>query len=1021
MYTVVVRHQNGSLISENEIHTDYYHAPHKKLQSATLELEENTAGTFTFTVPKGQMGNNGNLDIDIKSDEVIVFQNPDVRPDAPTGRGKEIWRGFFLENNTEFFNSKTFTCIGELAYLNETVQKDATYKFEGDNEYPEKVFKALLGVHNAKVPEKKQFLPGNVTVKADNTAAHLVNKVQTDEFSTTYSDHTFDCIKKLIDSCGGYLKVRWENGTRYLDWLTAYEANGQTINFGKNLLDYAVEQDVTDLITVLYPFGESVSQEVDDGQGGTTTKRSKVNIGTATGQNGRLFITLNDTGSYSPDPMTELGWREGTVDFPNVRDPNNLKRLAINYLKNQWDPDLKLYTKIQIKAVDLAYFTDEDADPIEFLQSVKVTSTPHGITNKVVPVTKMTIPLLQPEQTIYTMSTAMRKTKQISTSVTDHDKDIEKTQDTVDDIGGGEEGEGEGEGEVVIEGKDPTDDWVIGKPTVGKEPSKEGESEYLKHQKHLKVWYDMAGEVKRANNMVSIWQFQTPGTSVYAYIENHGPYSSNPNDLELIPYNNDTVMITKAGYYPAGSIGKFKTYTDDDDTTYVMQSKEPLGGPMSMWRPSYVSDDLYTSTGQMIDDKESRTVTYTLDGTTHSTVLSHAFSDIHSPMAINVYYSQRYEQFIMSRPSSEDYSLSPVRDAAIECSATLDDPITTEWFNLEWGLTPGFTGDPKYDGIPMFSSRYPSGETKKSIIKKIDDARSESSRFFGKDCRIFGAFTKGVMPVLQRPLVDGGAQSVVIYAVANFKYGINMPSGSRYISCPGIADRTKSFGIFRPKSPWPHISDYEAARLNRLCQFYNDVHRCDPIGFYQLDSIIKNPSGSGGAPVKLNPGGRWWVYAWISNVGPGKKYNLGSYALGGLLVCTVPNGIWASYKKWITEYNNGLSSKEKTVKKVVTYPEFTTTDTATQQHIFINGLNYETGFSRWDTRAYDGTVYEYPKNADRVGHWGYGGEPGYGQTDDTFSDSAMGLRAIGYCRAAYNQITMDEVVENMAYLYNKYC
>lgn len=833
MYTVVINHQNAQ-IPEMEIHTDYYREPHKKLQSATLELEENTAGTFTFTVPKGQIGNDGNLDIDIKSDEVLVFQNPDVHPEAPTGRGKEIWRGFFLENNTEFFNSKTFTCIGELAYLNETVQKDATYKFEGDNEYPEKVFKALLKVHNDKAPEKKRFLPGTVTVKADNTAAHLVNKVQTDEFYTTYSDHTFDCIKKLIDSCGGYLKIRRENDTRYLDWLTAYEPNGQTINFGKNLLDYAVEQDVTDLITVLYPFGESVSQEVDDGQGGTTTKRVKVNISTATGQNGRMYVTLNDTdtGSYSQDPMTELGWREGTVDFPNVRDPNNLKRLAINYLKNQWDPDLKLYTKIQIKAVDLAYFTDEDADPIEFLQSVKVTSTPHGITNKVVPVTKMTIPLLQPEQTIYTMSTAMRKTKQISTSVTDHDKDIEKTQETVDEIGGGGGGEDEGEGQETVHGTIDVSTWVMGTPSIGITAEEEAEgTEYIAVSKHLKLFYD-ASEIGKMG-FVETWE-----------------YLQDPQTITLVL---------------DGGIGE-----DTAETVMNMQITK-ANSCYGLWAPKFMHSSLLT-----YNDPESR-------GDAEAT-----YADSCYGFSIRTYYTGPNNTGVKRIRDT-----NPKKLAEGLMISKADGRFNYHQF--AWGYIKGLlqlsnptpTTDAAY--IDLRNHLYTSGMSKAHMVMP----KATPKAVIGPYVRALLP-----LPMRPLTNVSGRGTSLVIYIVCEFVSGSmswnnNSANGLGLYKVRGqVAPAMVSVDSYE-YSGVSGGSTYLCQGPG-----VTDSGSGAPIDFYPLDMITERLSESNYEyGCHIFPKGHLYAYAFMHAVGPGKKYPLTTDITGGLAVC-MDGVVYTGCSKW---------------------------------------------------------------------------------------------------------------------------
>lgn len=1011
MYTVVVNHQNGSQISEMEIHTDYYRAPHKKLQSATLELEENTAGTFTFTVPKGQIGNDGNLDIDIKSDEVLVFQNPDVHPEAPTGRGKEIWRGFFLENNTEFFNSKTFTCIGELAYLNETVQKDATYKFEGDNEYPEKVFKALLKVHNDKVPEKKRFLPGTVTVKADNTAAHLVNKVQTDEFYTTYSDHTFDCIKKLIDSCGGYLKIRRENDTRYLDWLTAYEPNGQTINFGKNLLDYAVEQDVTDLITVLYPFGESVSQEVDDGQGGTTTKRVKVNISTATGQNGRMYVTLNDTdtGSYSQDPMTELGWREGTVDFPNVRDPDNLRRLAINYLKNQWDPDLKLYTKIQIKAVDLAYFTDEDADPIEFLQSVKVTSTPHGITNKVVPVTKMTIPLLQPEQTIYTMSTAMRKTKQISTSVTDHDKDIEKTQETVDEIGGGGGNEDEGEDKEIITGKDPSDDWVIGKVTIGKKASVSAGEEFMPHADHLKLFYDRNG-----SSSASI----AASAQSQCYFVRSTDSDTGNNEIvingKVVAHYNDT------GFHPyAYGLKHITIQGEVIEQTWPYHTEQAF----SAWTPSYISEELVD-----YDDLESHAVEGVEAGITYQSD-NKAFAGLCDGLKMKIYWTGPTRRLYVNQSNNSKYM--PMRTPmltwhAVDMVCSLRYSRTMYWQNLLYCPDPSYNDDPHdlYFNSPVTTKYHtdiaPPLDGRIKVKSNTDDSRYTNSK-------VFGSWASGIMPMAERPLFAGALDSLVVYCVCDFVFG---EADGGYL--PGLSTDigTNSLSIYHPPITVPSSDESAAAfSYDRLCNYSRSRSSpvtYKPVALYPIEKVASQ-SSSASDPFFIRPRGHMYAYAWIRNVGAGEKYPFTSELTGGLVLAVSNGAVYTGQTKWTAEYNNRCSQNSVGWKQAAHMSQLPRpSSNPKSQYLVINHAldPYTATSGDYATDDFGQTFFyadPYNTNNPRLGGFGSRLPPGTGGSyDPALWRSSMAVNAIGYAHAAYNQITMDEVVDNLNYLISKY-
>ena len=71
---------------------------------------------------------------------------------------------------------------------------------------------------------------------------------------------------KLIDTHGGYLRVRYIGSKRVLDYLKDFDERSlQKVEFGKNLLDVKITKDHTERVTVLIPFGAKKTEEDEDG------------------------------------------------------------------------------------------------------------------------------------------------------------------------------------------------------------------------------------------------------------------------------------------------------------------------------------------------------------------------------------------------------------------------------------------------------------------------------------------------------------------------------------------------------------------------------------------------------------------------------------------------------------------------------------------------------------------------------------------------------------------------------------
>ncbi len=111
----------------------------------------------------------------------------------------------------------------------------------------------ILDNHNKQVSADKQFQVGIVEVE-ENLYRYLGY------------DKTFATIKdKLLDRLGGELRIRYENGIRYLDYLKEIgEVKTTDIRLAKNLVTIEQEQDPTDIISRLIPLGNKIGDDTEE-------------------------------------------------------------------------------------------------------------------------------------------------------------------------------------------------------------------------------------------------------------------------------------------------------------------------------------------------------------------------------------------------------------------------------------------------------------------------------------------------------------------------------------------------------------------------------------------------------------------------------------------------------------------------------------------------------------------------------------------------------------------------------------
>ena len=355
------------------IYNDMYVDEGHRMINAKLKKSDNSAGSFTAILPPTNVGYEI---VKHMATKIIVKRD-----------GVEIWEGRVISEQKDFWNQRSITCEGELGYLNDTIQPPNEYHDITVRQFLE----AMINVHNAKAGADKQFKIGVVTV----------NDSDSDEedsiFRYTNYESTLSCIsEKLVSKLKGHLRIRKVNGVRYLDYLKDYpNTNQQVLRFGKNLLDFTKNWDLTDLHTVVVPKGKSLEESPIEALTAYLTVES-VN-------NGSIYVA-------SEEAVKEYGWIEGVVEWSDVEVAENLLNKAKRYLEDYQFNKMVL----ELNAMDMHYLTKSDA-AIELLDEIRCVSKPHGM-DRYFPVTEVEIPLNKPEKSMYKLGADEGKTLSASTN-----------------------------------------------------------------------------------------------------------------------------------------------------------------------------------------------------------------------------------------------------------------------------------------------------------------------------------------------------------------------------------------------------------------------------------------------------------------------------------------------------------------------------------------------------------------------------------------------------------------------------
>ena len=329
--------------------------PETGLTDMTLDLEVNKTGTLKFTIP----ATHPKIDELRKMySELSVYQDEEW-----------LYTGRVLSDGYDFYGNRTIECEGELSYLLDSIQRYHEYHDISVKDY----FTDLITKHNADVDERKRFTVGQVTVTDPNDSLYRYS---------TY-ENTWKTIEdRLIKRLGGYVRIRHEGTTRYIDYIEDFgHTNTQVIRFGENILDLTKEGDCESLATVIVPLGKR-DEETDE----------RLTIKSVNG--GKDYIE-------DPDAIAFYGRIVKVVEYDDVELPENLLRKGKEVLNRQ----RILSTTITITAVDL-HLLDVEIERCKVGDNIRVISEPHGLDDYMV-IQKIYLDLLHPENSRLTLGATL--------------------------------------------------------------------------------------------------------------------------------------------------------------------------------------------------------------------------------------------------------------------------------------------------------------------------------------------------------------------------------------------------------------------------------------------------------------------------------------------------------------------------------------------------------------------------------------------------------------------------------------
>lgn len=207
--------------------TLYLNSRPLEVLAGSVTDEVNAAGSAEFTVPA-------------RLEPMAARQHVRLEDGNST-----VWVGRVLRCFEDMDGFYTVSCEGALAYFNDSVMEP--YSISGT---ASAIIAAAVNAHNSQVEEWKRVSVGVVTVDFGTDTKESIEHCETMHY-----------LSECLDRWGGYMHLRPEGSSLYLDWLAEGNGDAGAAVIGENISDYTDERDGEGIITRYKPLG----QLADDG------------------------------------------------------------------------------------------------------------------------------------------------------------------------------------------------------------------------------------------------------------------------------------------------------------------------------------------------------------------------------------------------------------------------------------------------------------------------------------------------------------------------------------------------------------------------------------------------------------------------------------------------------------------------------------------------------------------------------------------------------------------------------------
>lgn len=316
------------------------------ITAGMIDVQENAAAQFNFTLPPTNIAR-----------ELIMPAASIIKVEQD---GNEVFRGVLTQYTVDNYGNYVCVAMDLLACLDNVLKAPFAASGVTVNSY----VSTLLNDYNDAAGDKSIEL-GNITVSGSITVNH------DEEFVSIFA-----LFKELISEKGGLLRLRYESGKAYLDYLISdSNISAQTITFGKNLIDISSQIDTSTLVSRVYPIGEQ----------------------------GLTIASVNNGKNYLINETVEATY--GRIDKTvNVNSDNaaTVKSYGQAYLTRY----AALKNTITLTAIDLSII-DKALNSFAIGDSVHIISPPHGIDANM-PIIKIVVDVVRPSRSTVTLGSTRR-------------------------------------------------------------------------------------------------------------------------------------------------------------------------------------------------------------------------------------------------------------------------------------------------------------------------------------------------------------------------------------------------------------------------------------------------------------------------------------------------------------------------------------------------------------------------------------------------------------------------------------